>query len=144
MSESFIYSCFNCGTELEVPIEFCGQHAECTECSQVFALPSTDEVQAAIDGQASAGNEVPEQAPTPVEEEEDSMTETGTVKIDRASIGMIPDVSDQFKVDFATMDSNPSIDAPKRTEEPEALNSDDISDLDIPARPTKKWWQFWK
>ena len=152
MSESFIYKCVNCGTELEVPLEYCGLQAECTECSKLFVLPSLEEIQAtettpSEEVAPSVEEEVaeaPSEEATPsVEEEavvEEEMAETGTVKIDRSSIGMIPDLKDQFKLDFGTMDSTPNIDSPARSTE----DSSDTDEFEIPPMPQKKWWQFWK
>ena len=117
MSETFTYKCENCG-ELEVPEEYRGMQAECTECSVTFTLPTLE-----------AETVEPE-----VTEDQNPMEATGTVKIDRSTIGMIPDVADQFKLDFETTDSNKNIQLPE----------EDVADYDYTSQTQKKWWQFWK
>lgn len=149
MSENFTFECVSCKTELEVPIEYCGFQAECTECSATFVLPTLEEVEA-----AGSVHEV--------SNDDGEMAETGTVKIDRASIGMIPDVADQFKLDFGTMNTEPKLDLPKNdmkkgpsrtngsskskkskkfSKQPKSSRS---SRPKTPPKPKKKWWQFWK
>jgi len=124
--------------------------AECTECATAFVIPTLESLEQPVEPTSDAIQEPTEQEPVPDAEPEsdnsDDMADTGTVKIDRASIGMLPDVADQFKVDLETMESSPGIDMStvNTTEKAEESQSDDISSLDIPPKPQKKWWQFWK
>jgi len=124
--------------------------AECTECATAFVIPTLESLEQPVEPTSDAIQQStePEQA-SEIEPEinsADDMADTGTVKIDRASIGMLPDVADQFKVDLGTMESNPGIDmsTDNTSEEAEESQSDDIPDLEIPPKPQKKWWQFWK
>ena len=48
MSESYSFSCPQCGTTFEVPKEICGESAECAECKSTFILPTVDEFESAI------------------------------------------------------------------------------------------------
>lgn len=141
MSDSFTFTCVSCGASLEVPIEYCGMDAECTECAAAFTLPTLEELEQPAEEAAPAPQ--PAAEPEPVEEsanDTNAMADTGTVKIDRASIGMIPDVADQFKVDFETAYSKTE---PEKQEK--AVEEVDVEpELEMPPKPVKKWWQFWK
>ena len=91
MPDSFSFSCPQCGASFEVPEEYCEQTAECAECNSTFVLPSLEEFQSAVSATCVINtNEIF------AEEEANAMEETGTVKIDRASIGMIPEIKDAF------------------------------------------------
>lgn len=48
MSESFSFSCPNCGVSFEVPVEICGESAECAKCKRAFILPSVEDFEAAL------------------------------------------------------------------------------------------------
>ena len=95
MSDSFSFSCPACGATFEVPVSFCGQTAECAECDSAFVLPTQAEFEAAM----SATCVIDTTELVESQSEHNDMEDTGTVKIDRASIGMIPDLKESFDFD---------------------------------------------
>jgi hypothetical protein len=79
---------------------------------------------------------------------------TNTVKLSRSSIGMMPDVDDNFSVDVVNKDSSQdptermeAVDTPPQTKKksPKKTFSNVKPKKKFePRKPKKKWWQFWK
>lgn len=144
MADTFIYTCVNCQVGLTVPTEACGLSAECTECGAQFVLPTLEEVQS----NKSEEQEVsaPQQATTEDNSEDEAMQETGTIKIERSSIGMIPELQEQFKMDLGVSSSPKSSSAKKKfttTKKEETSDKAPSTPKEAPKKK-KKWWQFWK
>lgn len=87
-------SCPGCNAVFSVPVELCGEMAECTECSAVFEIPRIDEVPPTLNTDTGAIKGIA--APTPAPGAESNTAATNTVKLSRASIGMIPSIKDSF------------------------------------------------
>jgi hypothetical protein len=85
-------SCPGCNAIFTVPVELCGEMAECTECSAVFEIPKVGEVPPTLNTDSGAIKGI--LAPTP--SENNATAATNTVKLSRASIGMIPNLKDSF------------------------------------------------
>lgn len=87
-------SCPGCNAVFSVPVELCGEMAECTECSAVFEIPRIDEVPPTLNTDTGAIKGIA--APAPAFGTETTTAATNTVKLSRASIGMIPSIKDSF------------------------------------------------
>ena len=86
MPEEIDVACPGGNAIFGVPLEFCGEMAECAECSTVFEIPipeEDEETYASTDTGAIQGLE------------SDGET-TNTVRLSRTGIGMIPQVKDSF------------------------------------------------
>ncbi len=87
-------SCPGCNAIFSVPVELCGEMAECTECSAVFEIPGIVEVPPTLNTDTDAIKGIP--APAPAPGESSPSAATNTVKLSRASIGMIPGLKESF------------------------------------------------
>jgi len=82
-------SCPGCNAVFELPASLGGETGECTECGSIFEIPKIEAVkegklQTTDTGSVKVGKASPEGA-------------TNTVKLSRASIGMVPDIKDSFQ-----------------------------------------------
>ncbi len=82
-------SCPGCNAVFELPSSLGGETGECTECGAIFEIPKIEAVkdgkfQTTETGAVKVGKASPEGA-------------TNTVKLSRASIGMVPDIKDSFQ-----------------------------------------------
>ncbi|OGV38685.1 MAG: hypothetical protein A2020_03940 [Lentisphaerae bacterium GWF2_45_14] len=155
MPENLKVSCPGCNLVYDLPAEYAGQAAECTECGAIFTITSPQ-----------SSPVPPQQSPAaattaPVNEQPQAATKmdgdggpTNTVKLSRASIGMLPDVNDQFRIDVIKNDTDrmktsdfPQPGTGKMTSTKVRKTLTNIrpkAKFAPPPRPTKKWWQFWK
>jgi hypothetical protein len=84
MPEEIDVACPGCNAIFGVPIEICGEMAECAECLTIFEIPNPEEESyASTDTGTMQGLE------------SDGET-TNTVRLSRTGIGMIPQVKDSF------------------------------------------------
>lgn len=90
MSETVKVACPGCNAIFEIPVELGGELGECTECDTVFEIP-----------QINASKPEEEIKPIVPEMSAEDIEATGTVKLSRASIGMIPDLKDAFNFGVA-------------------------------------------
>lgn len=109
-----IVSCHSCGVKYEIPAEFLGDSAECSECGDIFTLTEDPE-------NLSDNTEVIA-AKAELDENEN------LVKFYRKKVGMLPKVKDHFSV--AVVATHSSMNIPK--------------EIIPPPPPKRKWWQFWK
>ena len=86
-------SCPGCDAVFSVPAELCGEMAECTECSAVFEIPGVAEVPPTLNTDTGAIKGIPAPAPA-----DNAVIATNTVKLSRASIGMIPSLKESFNL----------------------------------------------
>lgn len=124
------FQCPKCGQDYELPSEFIGQIAECTECDTVFEILGDNNVLLVEDINAlppepvgEPGDETPEldavpslespleddpndTIPSPATEDTGTsetkkldISQTNTVKLSRAKMGMVPNIKDSFKLD---------------------------------------------
>ncbi len=91
-------SCPGCSAVFSVPIELCGEMAECTECSAVFEIPKVSEVPPTLNTDSGAIKGIA----APAANVDNSTAATNTVKLSRASIGMIPSIKESFSLDLNT------------------------------------------
>jgi hypothetical protein len=88
--ETVKLACPGCGAIFQIPIALSGELGECTECDTVFEIPNI------------AGNKHEEDVqPIIPKMSAEDIEATGTVKLSRASIGMIPDLKDAFNFGVA-------------------------------------------
>lgn len=80
-------SCPGCGALFELPPEMGGEIGECTECNAVFEIPKLEAIEHGDVPKTDTGSLKVSKAPEGA---------TNTVKLSRASIGMVPDVKDNF------------------------------------------------
>lgn len=85
-------SCPGCGAVFELPPEMGGEVGECTECGAIFEIPRIEAIQQGQVQKTDTGSVKVSKAPEGA---------TNTVKLSRASIGMVPDVKDSFR--FSTV-----------------------------------------
>ncbi len=114
-------ACPGCNAVFSVPIELCGEMAECTECSAVFEIPLIDEVPPTLASDSGTIKGVFAPAP-PVTTASGEEGATNTVKLSRTSIGMIPGLKDSFTLGMNAPGkpvSTPSFSAPP-PKQPEA------------------------
>lgn len=172
-------SCPGCNIVFEVPPELAGQVGECTECGSTFLIPAPSQPAPAPEPPPAA---VPEEsvenapsAPPPEPaytntdtsassdmaktamgiELDDDEGPTNTVKLSRSSIGMVPDVDDNFSVDVINRDKSreetermesapsPPPTSTKKSPKKTFTNVKPKKKFE-PRKPKKKWWQFWK
>lgn len=107
-------SCTSCGVKFEVPEEFLGDTAECSECGDYFTLAADPNI-------GSDDTEIIS-ARVALDEEEN------VVRFYRRRVGMLPEVKDRFSV--AVVATHSSLNIPK--------------EIIPEPPPKKKWWQFWK
>lgn len=82
-------ACPGCNAIFGVPMEFCGETAECAECGTMFEIPTLDEKP---DGMLDST----ETGAIKGVEADDVGEATNTVRLSRTGIGMIPQVKDSF------------------------------------------------
>ena len=111
---SAIVSCVSCGVKYDVPVEFLGDSAECSECGELFTLAEDPEAVSDTTEVISAKAELDENE--------------NLVRFCRKKVGMLPNVKDRFSV--AVVSTHSSLDIPR--------------EMIPPPPPKKKWWQFWK
>lgn len=91
MPEEIDVACPGCNAIFGVPMEFCGETAECAECGTMFEIPTieptNDSTLANTDTGAIKGVEA-----------DDVGEATNTVRLSRTGIGMIPQVKDNFQL----------------------------------------------
>jgi putative nucleotidyltransferase with HDIG domain len=85
MSETVKVACPGCDAIFAIPVELGGELGECTECDTVFEIPEINVAKP----QEEVKPIIPKMSAEDIEA-------TGTVKLSRASIGMIPDLKDAF------------------------------------------------
>ncbi len=111
MAETIKVACPGCDAIFEIPIELEGELGECTECGVVFEIPKIE-----------AGKRDEKVKPIIPEMSDEDIEATGTVKLSRSSIGMIPELKDAF--DFGVTDDDKA-----------AELSNMISNTTLPAQP---------
>ncbi|MCF6176564.1 MAG: TM2 domain-containing protein [Victivallaceae bacterium] len=90
MPETIKVACPGCDAIFAIPVELGGELGECTECDTVFEIPKI------------AGEKQQEEVkPIIPQMSAEDIEATGTVKLSRASIGMIPDLKDAFNFGVA-------------------------------------------
>lgn len=114
--------CPSCGAKYSLPKEYVGQEAECTKCQAKFTIQEV--VQA--EQQADAG-----------------MTNTSTTRMPKmsGSVGMVPQVDDEFKLDVI-QSVTPT--ARKVTSDGVAYTTREAVSAQETLPKKKSWWQFWK
>ncbi len=90
MAETIKVACPGCNAIFAIPIELGGEIGECTECDTVFEIP-----------EVSSGKKKDEVKPIIPKMSPDEVQATGTIKLSRASVGMIPDLKDAFNFGVA-------------------------------------------
>ena len=140
-------SCPGCGAVFELPPELGGETGECTECGSIFEIPKMEAIAQGNVQKTDTGSIKVSKAPEGA---------TNTVKLSRASIGMVPDVKDNFtfstvKASTSTHQGMASTSNTKRFKNNPATSSTTRSRSQIPAQKTapvkKSFWQmlmFWK
>lgn len=101
MPEEVDVACPSCNAIFSVPLEFCGETAQCAECETIFEIPNAEEGSA--DGQLLTTDTGAIKTP-----DDDSGEATNTVRLSRTGIGMIPQVKDSFAFNAAPPASAPS------------------------------------
>jgi hypothetical protein len=99
-------SCPGCDAVFSVPVELCGEMAECTECAAVFEIPGVSEVPPTLNTDTGAIKGIP-----PPASADNAVIATNTIKLSRVSIGMIPTLKESFNLgqnSYAEPDSEPS------------------------------------
>jgi hypothetical protein len=168
-------ACPGCSYVYDLPGEYAGQVGECTECGATFVIPEPTETAPAQEPSdarptPSTEEQPPSEEQAPAESQEVSTDTaagivydieeegpTNTVKLSRASIGMLPDVDDQFNVNVVNKEEKP---APPQAPAPSPMSSTKIKNprktfknvkpkakFAPKPRKKKKWWQsifFWK
>lgn len=162
--ETISISCPGCGAVFDVPTEMGGEVGECTECGTTFEIPLIEADEPTDLNTTDTGT---------IQVQESGVSETtNTVKLSRTSIGMIPNVQSNFKVDVVQRPSTrtstnvdieevgdgknkakiytktaDSLEKVKFKKPPSSKNSSDSPQPTHPPKATttkKKWWQFWK
>ena len=107
MADLISVSCPGCKAVFELPVELGGETGECTECGSIFKIPKVEEISAGKvekteTGSIKVGKASPDGA-------------TNTVKLSRASIGMVPEIKDAFNFGpvASPAQSQPQPQAPK-------------------------------
>jgi len=85
-------ACPGCNAVFAVPVEFCGEMAECAECTMVFEIPKGEVAQTTDTGTIKG-----------VKAADFNEETTNTVKLSRTGIGMIPTLKESF--DFGTKEA---------------------------------------
>ena len=91
MPEEIDVSCPGCSSVYTIPVEFCGETAECEECDSLFDIPSLKELQKRKKGTGTG--------PIKGVQLNNAPEKTNTVKLSREKIGMIPELKDAFGFD---------------------------------------------
>jgi hypothetical protein len=107
-----------------VPLEFCGETAQCAECDAIFEIPNPDE--AGSDENMTGTDTGPIKGA-----EADPGEATNTVRLSRTGIGMIPQVKDSFA--FGGAPAAPA--APKPSPAKPAAPSRPAAPAPAPAAP---------
>ena len=117
MVEEVNVSCPGCDSVFSVPIEFCGETAECAECGVLFEIPAPPErndnahSRASSDDADTAFEPSTDTGPIKGVESKNVPETTNTVKLSRTGIGMIPEIKDSFQ--FSTEARPPAFSKPK-------------------------------
>ena len=90
MADEVDIECPGCNAVFGVPVELCGETAQCAECETVFEIPTLDEDEG--DGKLTSTDTG---AIKGVETDGDA---TNTVRLSRTGIGMIPQLRDDFSL----------------------------------------------
>ena len=100
MPEEVDVACPSCNAIFSVPLEFCGETAQCAECETIFEIPNAEEGSA--DGQLLTTDT------GAIKTSDDAGEATNTVRLSRTGIGMIPQVKDSFAFNAAPSAPAPS------------------------------------
>lgn len=117
MPEEVDVACPSCNAVFSVPLEFCGETAQCAECEAIFEIPNPE------DG-ATAG---------PLTNTEtgaiqtDAGDATNTVRLSRTGIGMIPQVKDSFAFNAGPVAAPPA---------PSPISKPSLAKPQTPAKPS--------
>ncbi len=114
MADEVDIECPSCGAVFGVPVELCGEMAQCAECEVIFEIPSLDE------GEDEGEDEVSTDTGVIKGIEADSDA-TNTVRLSRTGIGMIPQIKDDFMSGFpvSSVPAPPKANVPKPSPPPE-------------------------
>ncbi len=82
----------NCDATFEVPMTLGGELGECTECDTIFEIPQVE----GMEKKENLGNTDTGAIKTVAADDQNA---TNTVKLSRSSIGMVPDIKDNFNFD---------------------------------------------
>ena len=145
MAEILHVSCPGCEAVFELPANLGGELGECTECCAIFEIPMTE----------TARQMKKTDTGTIQVKKAEASEGTNTVKLSRASIGMVPDIKDSFK--FDVVDAAPATSSTPASSSNSMTKSKTLSKKRTttrtrtsqrkstpPPKPKKKWWQFWK
>ena len=91
MPEEIDVACPGCNAIFGVPIEYCGETAECAECGTMFEIPTPDE-------KPGGQFDTTETGAIKGVESDDIGEATNTVRLSRTGIGMIPQIKDNFQL----------------------------------------------
>ena len=109
MADEVDIECPGCGAVFGIPVELCGEMAQCAECEVIFEIPTLDEDEG--DGVSTDTGAI-----KGIEADGDA---TNTVRLSRTGIGMIPQIKDGFMTDYpVTSAPAPSKSAPTRLSAP--------------------------
>jgi hypothetical protein len=143
MADLLQIACPGCGAVFELPPELGGQLGECTECDAIFEIPRVDNLD-------SGDLDTTDTGAIKVQESGDA-DNTNTVKLSRTSIGMVPDVKDNFNFDVVKQQPEVSKPAPSASGKKNFKRNTQTrsrprpsSRKKTPPKPKKQWWQFWK
>ena len=89
MSKEIDVACPGCQAIFRVPVEFCGETAECEVCGSLFEIPHQHP-------QSNTKGSSTDTGPIQGVESGNVAEGTNTVKLSRSGIGMIPDIQDNF------------------------------------------------
>lgn len=90
MPKEIEVSCPGCNAIFSVPVEFCGEMAECDECEAIFEIPHAEQIETLPKTDSGAIKAV-------AAGDDFDIKKTHTVKVSRAGIGMIPSLKDRFE-----------------------------------------------
>lgn len=184
-------ACPKCKAVFDIPPEYAGQVGECSECATTFLIPAIEpqhtpppppQIEAPVQEEPQQ-DETQEDTPAdfnntdtnaidgavPEGEAHECGTETRTVKLSRSSIGMMPELEDNFKVDvvknkpmtsstsksmkplspsssIANVKSKATAETEKNQLKSKIISSSSAASIksDFPLKKKKKWWMFWR
>ncbi|MDD5727818.1 MAG: hypothetical protein PHV59_04555 [Victivallales bacterium] len=114
MAKEINVSCAGCNAVFSVPIEYCGETAECAECGKLFKIPvpaeKSEKKAESSGGNAPVADESAKTDTGPIKgvESKNVTDATNTVKLSRSGIGMIPEVKDDFRFSTDVRTSAPA------------------------------------
>lgn len=117
--------CPHCKTFFEVPPEMIGEVVECAECQQNFTV------------QPAEGTDAGDETVNAPE------TGSNTVKMNRSSIGMMPELTDEA-TGLGVVRQRVSNSATRTNIKFDGTISRSKMTRHEPPPPVKRWWQFWK